>query len=189
MRLFIAIELSVDIQAENSRLAREIGLYEYPGVRVVPTEKLHLTLKFIGDFDNRKMPELCVAIRKSITEVTSFMITLGSCGVFPSHGDVSVVWTGIRDETGMLSNLAKKIDETCMQFDIQKEKRSYTPHLTIARVRQECCDSDIIRKKVQLATPKEITQTVNEIILFASDLQPTGSVYKVIETFELSAKQ
>jgi 2'-5' RNA ligase len=189
MRLFIAIELSTEIQVENNRLSRVIGLYEYPGVRVVPAEKLHLTLKFIGDFDNRKIPELCVAIRKSIIEVPPFMITLGSCGVFPPRGDFSVVWTGVNDETGMLRNLAKKIDETCIQFDVQKEKRSYTPHLTIARVNRECRDSDIIKRKVLSATPKEITQTVNEIILFASDLRPSGSVYTVIEKFELSVKQ
>ncbi|MEI6519248.1 MAG: RNA 2',3'-cyclic phosphodiesterase [bacterium] len=188
MRLFIAIDLSADIQAENSRLVKELGLREYSGVRIVPSQNIHLTLKFIGDFDDRKIPGLCAAIRESIAEVSPFRITLNSCGVFPPRDNVNVVWTGVSDKAGKLNNLVNQIDETCLLFNIQKEKRSFTPHLTIARVKRECRDSEVIRRKIQLAIPKEITQTVNEIILFASDLRSTGSVYTVVEKFELSAK-
>ena len=97
-----------------------------------------------------------------------------------------MVWTGVSDERGMLKNLADKIDEACQQFDIQREKRAFTPHLTIARVKRECRDSDMIRRKVQSANPKEISQTVNEIILFASELRLSGSIYTVVEKYDLT---
>ncbi len=186
MRLFIAIELSDDIQKENCRIADALGLRDYSGVRVMPAHNMHLTLKFIGDFDDGMVAGLCDSVGQAVAGLSTFEISLDSCGVFPPRGAVLVVWTGISDETMQLQRLASIIDKTCQLHGIAKEYRKFVPHLTLARVKKECSNSGELKTKAQIVNPEAITQTVTEITLFASELQNDGSIYTVIKKFPLN---
>ena len=156
MRLFIAIDLSAEIKAENYRLANILGLKAYPQVRVVSPNNSHITLKFIGDLEEEKITALCEKIRNAIRNISIFDINLSKCSVFPSRGDINVIWVGINDNTGRLQQLVNEIETVCKDFNIRKENRPYVPHLTIARVKDRFTQSDIIRHQVQEISTAEL---------------------------------
>jgi 2'-5' RNA ligase len=180
MRLFVALELPEatraalrDLMARLEPLAR--------GARWVRAEGMHLTVKFIGEFPEEKLP----ALREALSRVRSAepaRMKFRGLGCFPNDRRPRVLWAGV-EASASLAALAAEVDAALAPLGVARESRAYVPHLTLARFREP---SPQPRLQNELAKSKawEFGEAVaSEFYLFESKLSPRGAEYRKLETF------
>jgi 2'-5' RNA ligase len=187
MRIFVAIELPESVRelaGEHIKLLR--GEFpKRPRVTWEHAEKLHITLKFLGEVDENKVVALQSAAEKTAAAFEPFELAVASAGAFPKEGTPRVLWLGINDSADVLTRLQHKLEDDCAKAGFQKEPRKFRPHLTIARIRTPEGSNELRERHEQLEFQSE-TFTVNEIVVIQSELLPTGSQYTKLSTHKLS---
>ncbi len=160
-RLFIAIPIACYIKEAIKNLR-----IETQGIRWIPEQSMHLTLKFIGDTDARTED----LIKRSLDtiRVRPFLLPVEGLGYFPTRGQPSVIWVGVGSGHPHLFQLKKKIEDALFNIGIEPDSRVYHPHITIARCKE--------------ATPEMVYQLAKRYKTFATAL------FKV-ETFQLLSSQ
>jgi RNA 2',3'-cyclic 3'-phosphodiesterase len=179
-RTFCAIELSDHVRAqlqEHIRRLRE----DYPlaSVSWSKPENVHLTLKFFGNVPTPNLSKISTAASRVAKDFSSFQIRIGSTGVFPRRSRPQVLWIGVEDSSGRLSDLQQRLEEEFAREGFAKEDRGYRPHLTIARLRRPEDARQLAEAHIQTKF-SFIEVPVNEFVLFRSELSPKGSLYTVI---------
>jgi len=174
-RLFTGFALSPEVRAYVAAVAARLSA-TVPGVRWVPPENLHVTLKFIGQCEDARVPRLVQAMRQA-SEALPIRLEIGGVGGFPSQSSARVIWVGADDGTGRVKKVYEVLDKGAEKCGFPREKRAYRPHITIGRAR---------KKPVALPPgideePGRLTLAVNEIVLFHSELKSTGAEYSVVE--------
>lgn len=184
-RMFIAVDLSKEARAAAAGMI-SAAEQDFPDAKVkweFPA-KLHLTLRFLGPVDDRKVAYVLNAVRTAATFTKLFNITLAGAGVFPNTRRPRVIWLGVREGREELTGLANGLEEALPAEYLQGEHREFSPHCTIGRIKApESC-----RKLVHALEDRPfepVSWTVNEIVLYESVLLPTGSVYSAIERVTL----
>jgi 2'-5' RNA ligase len=197
MRLFVALDLDEAIRERIGGFVSELRTLA-PNLRWVSTESLHITLKFIGEQPESKVSAIEAVMAK--VSASSMRISFCGCGFFPAPKSARVFWIGV--EAGVeLTQLAKHIEETLAPLGIEKEKRGFSPHLTLARGgggsgapgRQQTDrpNQDFVAIQKRLAGMPTLefgTMTVREFLLYRSQLSSQGSRYTKIARFALSAE-
>lgn len=175
-RIFIAIDISEAARkAAVEHIERLRASFGDLRVGWERPEKLHLTLKFLGDVGEKKLGELKESLGRIASAGHPFSARLEGCGVFPPSGAGRSLWIGFSDE-GELGTLAREIDAACAVLGYPVERRSFKPHLTIARIREPHGSGDLAAAHRRTQFPP-FEMAVREIVLFESKLRPGGSVY------------
>jgi 2'-5' RNA ligase len=131
-RLFIAIGLPSDIHRNLS--AAQDALKPFArDAKWVRTEGIHLTLKFLGYVDEERIPIICESMIPVRNSFSAFPIRIRGCGFFPNPRRPTVLWAGVVSEE--LPRLQLQVEEAAASLGFEKEKRSFTPHLTLSRFR------------------------------------------------------
>ena len=112
-------------------------------------------------------------------------MSLRNIGVFPNPRSPRVLWVGI--ECGPeLGNLARKADEALAPLDFEREKRAFSPHITLARFKETTKTSSLCSALPE-SNPSFGTMTAREFHLYESKLSPKGSSYFKVASFALSS--
>ena len=168
MRLFVAVDLPEDVKKKLADIC--FGL---PGARWVPLDQLHLTVRFIGEVDGGLFQD----IRSRLEEVQGdgFPVTLKGLGHFPPKKNPRVIWVGI-DKCDQLDQLRKKIDSSLMSVGIPPEKRKFSPHITLARLKKTPLNriTDFLAGNALFALPEF---EVKNFFLYSSTLTPKGAIH------------
>jgi 2'-5' RNA ligase len=183
MRSFIAIDLPPGIKEAIKDVVRELSPGS-SGIRWVPVENIHLTLKFLGEVKEDLVPKVEKQLRLSAERYQAFNITVKGAGAFPSLRRPNVLWIGIEASEG-LSSLFSDIDAGMSRLGFEPETRRFSPHLTIGRIRDENGTEPAIRG---LSTYKDTifgTIDVQEIRLMKSVLKPAGAEYSSVADIRL----
>jgi 2'-5' RNA ligase len=197
MRLFVALDIEGEIRAGIHGFMQEMAPLA-PNVRWVSPDSLHITLKFIGEQPEPKIEEIESAL-ESISGST-FQIVFRGCGFFPTPRSARVFWIGV--EAGPeLAQLAGAVDAALSQLGIEKEKRAFSAHLTLARAKggsgapsRQTSDApnrhfEAVQKKLTtMPSPEFGTMTAREFFLYRSQLSRHGSRYSKIARF-LAARE
>jgi 2'-5' RNA ligase len=186
-RLFIAIDIS---EQARSLVASRIDQLKrrFTNVRVSWTkpENLHLTVKFLGDVEESRITELVKMVAGAASALSPIQAELNGPGVFPSERKPKVLWLGITDPQGSIRMAAAVIEKACEKIGFAPELRPFRPHLTIGRIRAPRAANELARAHIQMSFEK-IAFEVPELVLYQSELRPTGSVYTRVAGFELAA--
>ena len=184
-RVFVAIKISDKAKREVSSYIKTLE-DGFKNLRVgwVKDEKLHLTLKFLGDIEDEKLLSLENAVRQVSQDISNFKLKISEIGVFPNPRKPRILWLGIEDAGNNLSKAKKSLEEKCSKFGINKEKRNFKPHLTIARIRQSQKSKKLVKTHLQNKF-EPVEFEVSEIVIYESKLLPTGSVYSVLAEYKL----
>ncbi len=178
MRTFLAVEVP---QQERKMIADFIvteAKSELP-IKWVKFENLHITLKFLGEIDERKKTDITPVIQTICSKHSSFTIKLEGLGCFPHPRNPRVIWIGVTQGGDELCAIADALEKELAQFGFNEEKR-FHPHLTIGRVKKSCGVEDILAKTIH-TDPFE----VSAVMLFKSTLKPDGPVYDELCSFTL----
>lgn len=186
VRVFCAVELPEDVRAEAGRhVARLRG--EFPRLRVgwERQEKLHLTLKFLGEIETTRVESLARAAERAASGVPAFELSIEGAGFFPPRGLPRVLWLGVRDDSGGLARLNERLEDECATEGFPRESRAFRPHLTVARLR----NPEGVRPLASLHAATEFESRAfdaRELVVMRSELGPGGSRYAVLSRHPLS---
>ncbi len=182
MRLFIAIELPPDIREALSELQRDLKPVTNSARWVAP-EAVHLTLKFLGETPEPRIPEIDEALVGLSWK--PFPVTVRGVGFFPGNRSPRVCWAGL--EASTMEGLAQQIDIRMERLGFEKEKRVFRPHLTLARARDMRIDASLVAAAEKYEQQEFGTFTVDRFNLFQSTLKPTGAVYTKVNEYLLES--
>jgi 2'-5' RNA ligase len=176
-RVFCAIELPEALKSrvgEHTRRLREA----FPRVRASweRPEKIHITLKFLGDVEVSRIEELSRAAGRAAAHIEPFELTVAGPGAFPPHGPPRVLWLGIEDISGQLSNLHRSLEDECAAAGFQREPRPFKPHFTVARIRTPHGARELADAHRETSFEPQ-NFNASELVLMRSELGPGGSRY------------
>jgi 2'-5' RNA ligase len=120
--------------------------------------------------------------------VNPFQLQLTEVGAFPNMRRPRVLWVGIKGEVDKLVGWQQRLDDGLVPLGFAKEARPFTPHLTLARLRENCSPGDILHIGEMVASSHvEVNYnfTVNSLNLMRSQLLPTGAVYSSLAEVKL----
>ncbi len=148
-------------------------------LKLVGLENIHITLRFLGDAPRALVEQLKVELNK--IEFSPFKVVFNSVGVFPDQNRINVVWVGIDEGNVGLVDLSGKINRVLARFNIPPDRRGFSPHLTVARVRTSR-NREALLKTVKAFVDSEFSFfEVNSFSLKQSTLTPAGPVYRDLQ--------
>ncbi len=103
-------------------------------LKLVKPENVHMTLKFLGEIDEKRVDEIADVMRNSIKDVSPFTIKLIGLGVFPNMNYMRVLWIGT-ENAEKLGVIAERLENELSTLGFKKEKRKFSPHVTVGRVK------------------------------------------------------
>lgn len=175
LRLFTGIALSEEVRGCVARIADRLG-DEIEGVRWVPRENLHVTLKFLGDCDPGSVDGILEAMRPA-REHLPLCLDVGGVSAFPSQPSARIIWVGADDRSGAAAALFTDLEGALRRLGFEKEKRRYRPHVTIGRARRSAIRlPEGIGDRFAEMLPLE----VHDIVLYRSSLSSSGATYEIM---------
>src|SRR3989344_1091987 len=170
MRLFIAIELPKEIRDYLFDIRNNLdkGLAK---INWVAKKNIHLTLKFLGDVDDKIVPEI-ISKLKEIT-FDEFKLELDKLGVFPNENHVNVLWVGVKNFNKVIE-LQQEIEEKLRDY-FQKD-REFSAHITLGRVKA-IKDKNQFSKTFKNIKINKMSFDVNSFSLIKSELSRSGPNY------------
>jgi 2'-5' RNA ligase len=175
IRSFISINLPDGIKRSMAELIAELKKPE-TDVAWVPAEKIHLTLKFLGNTDDSLIPKIKEHISKKLSHYNAFYIKIVGIGCFPSEKRPRVLWVGM-ENSDLLTSIQKDMDTEAAEFGFALEARPFSPHLTIGRVRSQKGIAEMIRRFSEFRTADFGIVEVKSIHIMKSELKPAGAEY------------
>ena len=178
IRLFVAIELPEAVKAELTRLGGGV-----PGAKWVSFENLHLTLRFIGEVDEDAASDIAAALGQ--IRAPSFDLVLSGVGQFSSARTPRVLWVGV-EKNDSLVYLNTKVENALVRAGIAPERRRFSPHITLARLRTASkprINSFVSTNAMFTAGPVH----VDSFILFSSFLGRNGAIHRPEAVYPLDA--
>jgi len=185
LRVFCAVELPEGVREAAS--AHASGLRrEFPSVRASwpRPASLHITLKFIGETTAARVEALSRAARTAVEGFEPFDLSVEEGGTFPPRGAARVLWVGVRDDSGGLARLQRRLEDECEIVGFQREPRAYKPHLTLARIRAPR-ESQALADAHRRATFGPHTFEVKGLLVMRSELGPGWSRYTPLSSHPL----
>ncbi|GAB5046692.1 RNA 2',3'-cyclic phosphodiesterase [Thermodesulfovibrio sp. TK110] len=184
MRLFIAIELPWELK----EFLAELTSFNLPidGVNIVQKENFHITLKFLGEVEEKIIPHLVFTLKSVSKEFSNFTLKITTPGVFPDKLKPRVIWLGT-ENTDTLKRLTNRIEKETCSLGFQREEREFKSHITLARVKNHRNGKYFFDKILKKFSEKSFNFQfeVKEFVLMKSTLTPKGSIYSVLERFPL----
>ena len=188
IRSFIAIELPDELKRELTKLEAQLKANDTPFVKWVDPSGIHLTLKFLGNVNLKQIEEIVRAMEKAVVGISPFRLEVKDLGVFPGPARVRVVWVGLGDDLDTLTRLQERIEANVSPLGFPPEGRPFSPHLTLARVREEATPQE--RESLgQLITVTKaalsFSFTVTSLSLMRSILSREGALYSQLASIPL----
>lgn len=181
MRTFIAVEIDASIKEKLARV-QELGLVKGGSVRWVRPNRMHLTLKFLGEIEPSSVPLVTQAVQNASREVEPFEVEFRNLGFFPNRTRPRVFWAGIHDARKSLEILYRSLEMELLNLGFEREARPFRPHLTLARFKDRVKgDIDLKERENEFFG----AQIVKEIVLIKSELRPQGPLYTPLSTVTL----
>jgi RNA 2',3'-cyclic 3'-phosphodiesterase len=180
VRLFVALDLPAAIrEALRGPIAALQPLAR--NARWVRPEGMHVTLKFIGHVDANGLD----AIRAALATVRSdapIEVRARGLGFFPDARHPRVLWCGI-EASPNLAPLAADSERALEALGIAREERKFTPHLTLARLKDPHGIDELVRAAEEMKSRDFGSARETEFCLFESVTKPSGSEYRKVETY------
>ncbi len=171
--------LSIDIDDQSllthiKQIQQQLDL-QAAKMKLVEIDNIHFTLRFFGDTKLDKISQIRERLKE--IEIEPFVIRVAGVGAFPNNRRPRVIWIGVSEKGQQMRNLKLEIDSLLQDIGYQVEKRKYTPHATIARVRH-VKDSRRIADNLETLVNKPIgDMTISGFTMKKSTLTPTGPIY------------
>jgi 2'-5' RNA ligase len=188
IRSFIAIELNDEVKGSLSSLMDRLKPAKHPQVKWVAPESVHLTLKFLDGVYSDQIPGITEAINSAARGVPPFELKVGGLGAFPNTQQPRVIWVSVSGDVKRVKALRRSIDDALSHLGFSREKRPFTPHLTLGRMKDRASSRE--RGEIgKLVTSTKFaggaTVEISGISLMKSTLTPSGAVYNRLESIAL----
>jgi 2'-5' RNA ligase len=184
IRTFIAFALPDTILSALDRVQTHLkaGGLKAKWVRI---QGIHLTLKFLGDIETYQADPVADKMAAAARGIDPFLLGAKGIGVFPNIRRPRVIWAGLSGDLKPLADLQRRIDAALSEIGFVREKRSFKGHLTLARFKGRTDSRQVAHALEALAGFETQTFTAQQLVLFKSQLEPTGAVYTQLKQVPL----
>jgi 2'-5' RNA ligase len=184
VRAFIAIELPEVIKQGLAKAQQQLK-GSGAGAAWTRSEGIHLTLKFLGEVPDAKVPEIKSALTMAVRGKGRLRIEVAGAGAFPNVKNPRVLWIGVSGDMDALAALQSSVEDAMAGLGFDRETRKFSPHLTLARIKYPR-PGDNWQKAVEGIKDVKIGEfEADSVNLMKSELKPSGAVYTEIERVEL----
>jgi 2'-5' RNA ligase len=188
VRSFIAINLPEVLQDNISSLAdrfRKRLKHGRTRVTWVKSGSIHLTLKFLGSIETELVPSILERLEEAASGIRPFSIVLGDLGVFPNLNQPRVIWVGVQKGEEEVCILQKRVEDGLSKLGFKVEKRVFSPHLTLGRIKALGSRGEVLRALNDLKDPEIGGTEVTQVALMKSTLTPQGAIYTELGSVRL----
>jgi 2'-5' RNA ligase len=185
-RLFVSVDLP-DTFVDEIRAIQET-LTPASGIRPTDPEQVHVTLAFLGEVDEDRVPTVRDAVEAGVdrADLDPFDVEYRDLGVFPSEDYISVVWLGVGEGAEQLTRLHHSVVGALEDAGVRVDTHdTFTPHATIARM-DHGGGKEHVQEVVRNSTPELETDRVEAVRLKRSLLGPDGPTYETVESVPLA---
>jgi 2'-5' RNA ligase len=192
MRIFIGVELDERTKAAAAGVVERLRRRLHRAApdlqaRWVAPANLHLTLWFIGEVAEGEAARTSAALSASPFETAAFDLELAGCGAFPPSGPPRVFWIGVRAGGDRMVDLHREVEHRLRPLGYEPERRGYTAHLTVARVKDAGRGPSRTVRDALAALPGDCgVCRIDAVTLFRSRLSPRGAAYEPLLRVPLS---
>lgn len=184
MRLFVAIEFPRDVRRELWADTAPLREEPFP-VRWVGEDRLHLTLKFLGEVEEGRVDDVAGALARAARPSRPFALRVEGVGAFPSLERPRVVWLGV-EAPGELASVQTRVEEELAELGFDRERRDFHPHVTLGRVRREARRGALAGlEEAAAGIDVSAESRVEEVTLMRSVLKSGGAEYSAVRSHEL----
>ncbi len=185
LRTFIALDLGPQIQgriiALQGRLAQTTN-----EVKWVEADNIHLTLLFLGEVDERGVPDVCKTVAEAATAVGPIALTVEGVGCFPNLRRPRILWVGVGEGSAAVIDLHDRLEEPLFQLGCyRREERQYTPHITLGRLKGDEPTEKLVTVINKHQAWKGGETTIDEVHVMSSELTREGPIYTVLSRAKL----
>jgi 2'-5' RNA ligase len=186
LRTFIGVDIgklirdrAVSLQEALARTGAE--------VKWVEPENLHVTLLFLGEVDDRTVPDVCRVVAEQVQAHPVFSMSIERVGCFPNPRRPRVLWMGVGEGTQELRAIHDALETALLDLGCyRREERQYTPHITLGRVRSERPAENLAAALAKHAGWQGGQTPVREIQVMSSELTRQGPIYTVLSRAKLA---
>jgi 2'-5' RNA ligase len=185
IRAFIAIALPQEVTATLAQLSHAFAT-QLPdrAVRWVTPDRMHLTLRFLGDTSVAQLSTIAAELDRITTACAPFHLHLHEVGCFPNHKRPRVIWAGLAGDDRLLQDLKRDIDAFLLSLGWEQENRPFKAHLTLGRVNDA---RKLQQVQWDVPVPK-VGWQVTAVHLIESQLRPQGPLYTTRHSSPLKRK-
>jgi len=184
VRLFVAANFDAALRLQLFEAAAPLR-QAAPGVSWVPAERLHTTLKFIGERDAALVQRLVTALYSLGHTLRACDVTLSGYGAFPNFRRPNVVWMG-GEPAAPLVQIAGAVDDACATLGIPREERPFRAHVTLGRVKRPLAAAEAVTlERIAAARHEAFRWHVGSVDVMQSTLGRLGPTYAVLESIPL----
>ena len=182
IRTFFAIDLPAltSEQIENKLLYFKNSTLR--NIKWASSNSMHITIKFIGEFNPDHQSSIQKDLRSHLGNFGEIKLSFGEMGVFPNSRNPKIIWLSL-NEHGQLIQLARVVDLITSNYGYLKEKRKFSPHLTIGRVKNNASskDKELLAQKIANNESMNIKPSIiNKLNFKKSSLTPQGPIYSTL---------
>ncbi len=180
MRTFLAVDIDKNARSLVSQAISRIDVSKAK-VKWVADQNLHVTLRFLGEVDDSKLPGICQLVADAASEVAAFDFRVSEIVCVPKAGPVRMFWAGVTDPTGQMNLLYENISLLLEAEGYPPETRPFLPHITLGRVKVDHTGGQLAGQVAQFAGCDFGLVCADSVTVYGSNLTPAGPVYSVID--------
>lgn len=184
-RLFVSLNIPLNIRSKIYSIKDEILNNQFLSNKWESIDKIHCTLKFIGDIQESKVEQVCEKI-EFVKNYVPIECELNKFGMFYRNSLPAILYCSFTADNS-LTEIVSKLNLTLSDINIAIEKKAFKPHLTILRLKGNE-DKNILNKFIEFKVEKT-NFVCPEISLYESKLLVLGSVYKEIKKYNLKSME
>ncbi len=185
-RLFAAVKIHPSPEFLETYNSLKSGL-KFAEIKWVKPEIIHVTLKFFGETDEKRIPDIKKVLKEVAQRHQPFTSELANVGIFGSTYDPRVIWFGL-EKAEPLQSLAQDVLSSVEQIGWPRDRQNFVPHLTIARIKH-VPDKRLFQQIIDQHKNDRFQELkVTEFHLYESVLQREGPIYRVLDSYSLSVE-
>jgi 2'-5' RNA ligase len=184
VRAFIAFELPGHIISVIKSLQQDLKK-DGPRLRWVRPQNIHLTLKFLGNIQPKRIPAVERAMTQALQGKRSLALKIQGMGVFPGIRRPRVLWIGLGGDIQALEQLQAVLENALDAEAFERDRRPFKAHLTLARMPKRIDGRRLLQVIEKAGNFNTEEFFCNELILFQSDLRPQGAIYTPLKRISL----
>lgn len=183
IRAFLALDLPDEVirflEDISSRLKNSMA-----DIKWVSPQSMHLTIKFLGDVEKSSIRDIERMVRPIFSVQAQFALDISGIGVFPNLRQPRILWIGMSDPSGQLNKMVAVVEEALDALGFERESRTFTPHLTLGRVRSQKGKDKLLALMDSLRFSPSMRFMTERAILFESNLERSGARYNALSVFD-----
>jgi 2'-5' RNA ligase len=186
LRTFIGVDVGKAVRDRSVALQESLSR-EGLDLKWVAPANIHLTLLFLGEVNDRDIPDLCKAVSTTCSTLPGFTMSIEGIGCFPNPNRPRIVWAGVTEGSEELILLHDALEPPLLALGCyRREERQYTPHLTLGRVEGNRDHRHLARALERHADWHGGDARIGEVRVYSSELTRDGPIYAVLSRAALA---